>query len=584
MITPRYLSSRLSERCEQVCRHLLPGGKRKAHDWVAGDLDGGKGDSLKIRIAGEDRQGVWSDFATGESGGDLLDLWCAVKRISLREAVKEVTSYLGEKMDGEASKPKKEYRQPPKPACSKIKPLTPAHGFLTGRGLTDETMADFKLAMTDKGEIVFPYLKPDGRFVNAKYRGLPKTFRQEGGAEPCLFGWQAIELRHSRSRAVIVTEGEIDAMSLHQLGFPALSVPMGGGDGHKQDWIESDFDELQRFDTFYLCLDNDEPGRKATDDLVQRLGCERCRIIELPYKDANEGLMAGMTADQFKLLWDGAKTRDPDELKPASSFLDRVLELFAGEHPDKAAVGIKTPWESVGRRLMFRPRETTLWSGFSGHGKSLVINQIAAYAMAQETRWCLASMEMPAERTLQRMLLQMQGGKINEDQIRHLMGWMHDKHWLFDVTGTAKVERMMKVFEYAVRRYEIKNFVVDSLAKCGIDEDDWNGQKRLVDRLSDFARHHNAHVHLVSHARKGESESAKPGKHDVRGSTAITDMVDNVITVWRDKREDAGQDHTCELAVCKQRHGGWEGIIKLWYDETSMRYQDFPDTPLLAYA
>lgn len=83
-------------------------------------------------------------------------------------------------------------------------------------------------------------------------------------------------------REVAITEGEIDAMSLHQLGHPALSVPFGGGKGDKQRWIEYEYPHLERFDTIFLCLDADQPGREAAEDIAERPGRHPCRMVDLP--------------------------------------------------------------------------------------------------------------------------------------------------------------------------------------------------------------------------------------------------------------------------------------------------------------
>mgnify|MGYP003609406935 CR=1 FL=1 len=68
-MTPSQISERLSNRAESVAKHLLPNGKKVGHEFVAGSLSGEAGDSLKVRLSG-DKIGVWSDFATGQSGGD----------------------------------------------------------------------------------------------------------------------------------------------------------------------------------------------------------------------------------------------------------------------------------------------------------------------------------------------------------------------------------------------------------------------------------------------------------------------------------------------------------------------------------
>lgn len=55
--------------------------------------------------------------------------------------------------------------------------------------------------------------------LNAKTRNVSdkKDMRQEAGAEPCLFGWHLID---PKARTSAITEGEIDAMTLHQAGNP----------------------------------------------------------------------------------------------------------------------------------------------------------------------------------------------------------------------------------------------------------------------------------------------------------------------------------------------------------------------------
>jgi twinkle protein len=57
--------------------------------------------------------------------------------------------------------------------------------------------------------------------------------------------------------------------------------------------------------------------------------------------------------------------------------------------------------------------------------------------------------------------------------------WFSDRLWVFKLTGTAKADRLLEIFAYARRRYGIDLFVIDNLAKCGLDEEDYGGQKNL---------------------------------------------------------------------------------------------------------
>jgi twinkle protein len=122
--------------------------------------------------------------------------------------------------------------------------------------------------------------------------------------------------------------------------------------------------------------------------------------------------------------------------------------------------------------------------------------------------------------------------------------------------------------------------------KCGIGTDDYNKQKDFVDRLCWVAKSENIHIHLIHHVRKGGSERERPGKFDIKGAGEITDLVDNVFIQWRNKGKEekvkmreAGQavdldddEADAILTVAKQRHGEWEGPLKLWFHAPSQQF------------
>ena len=88
------VAAALAERAEEVCRRYLPYGRRRGRYWVAGDLDGGRGRSLYVRLAPPGSPGKFTDAATGEHG-DLLDI--IRRRIcapTLRAALDEARAFL----------------------------------------------------------------------------------------------------------------------------------------------------------------------------------------------------------------------------------------------------------------------------------------------------------------------------------------------------------------------------------------------------------------------------------------------------------------------------------------------------------
>jgi twinkle protein len=355
-MTPREIAERLARDAEGIARLLLPNGKREGAEWRVGSVAGDAGKSLGVHLAGG-KAGVWSDFASGE-GGDLLDLWAAARSLSLREAIQEAKTHLGITEPHFRGHQPKRYSRPKPKGCQDAKPDSLVSRYLVEeRALLFETLSAYRIA--ERGsDIVFPSFR-DGQLVGIKYLGVDridgkKRVSVEPDCEPSLFGWQAIP---DNARTVAITEGEIDAMTLHQLGVPALSVPFGGGKGEKQRWIESEFEHLERFDTLYLCLDGDQPGREATEVIAERLGRHRCKVVDLPagVKDANDLLGSGTTAEEVRALFARARTLDPVELKAAQTYVDDVLRQF---YPaDTVENGFQSPWEHFSDRFAFRPGE-----------------------------------------------------------------------------------------------------------------------------------------------------------------------------------------------------------------------------------
>jgi twinkle protein len=457
-----------------------------------------------------------------------------------------------------------------------------------GRGLTAETVKKYKVAESGN-KIVFPYLRDKDlifvKYLNVERDNGKKKISTEAGCEPCLFGWQAI---NSKDRQVTICEGEIDAMTCYQYGFPALSVPFGGGAGAKQQWIENEFENLAQFDTIYIFFDADEAGEQAVKEVCERLGRHRCRVVRTPHKDANECLKLGVTQSQFFDYFTQAKTQDPAGLRDASDFFKEVCNEFYPLEDNTDAYS--TPFEKANGKIGFRPSELSIWTGYSGHGKTTMLNQVILHTLKVGLRACVASLEVKPRKLISKMIRQMTGEVLpNPDLIKEKSDWLSSKLWVFDYVGSTKTETLLEVFKYARLRYGIDHFVIDSLMKCGVNDDDYNAQKAFVDALCDFKTEHNVHIHLVAHSRKTASEDILPGKLGVKGSGTITDLADNVFTVWRNKKKEsddaqknfsqADLDSLPDLTwYCdKQRNGEWEGAIPLWWDRDSMSYTDEHD-------
>ena len=277
--------------------------------------------------------------------------------------------------------------------------------------------------------------------------------------------------------------------------------------------------------------------------------------------------------------------RDDSEranVKPVSEFLDELISFF---NSDGIYSGASLPWQKTNEQFRLRPGEVTLWAGFNGSGKSLVLGQIMLHLL-KDQKVCIASLEMKPVTTLARMCRQALGSNNPTDEyVKRFCDRGGDKLWLYNQLGTVNSDRIISVIHYATEKLGVHHFVIDSLMKCGIPDEDLAGQKRFLDRLCAAAKDTGCHIHLVAHSRKGFDELTPPGKMDVRGSGSITDQVDNVLTVWRNKRKEQAVasskadekmlNEPDTLIICdKQRNGEWEGKIGLWFDQASMRFKE----------
>ncbi len=266
---------------------------------------------------------------------------------------------------------------------------------------------------------------------------------------------------------------------------------------------------------------------------------------------------------------------------PVSAWQDRVSEILVN---GIELLGAKLPWAKTHDDIRFRPSEVTLWQGINGHGKSQLLGMACLWFIKQGEGVCIASFEMKPELTYLRMLRQ--AAMTDKPSVQfsdRLIDWADDKFYIYDHLGSVSPERVFAAIKYSAIELGLKHFVVDNLMKCIKAEDDYSGQKAFVDRACALARELNIHIHIVHHVRKKDDENQVPTKFDARGSGTITDQVDQVLTVWRNKKKEAKlrekpddkewQTACDALLVCdKNRHGDWEGKISLWHHRQSLQY------------
>jgi len=644
------IKERLNQNAEMVCAYLLPAGKKDGAEWICGDVAGTPGQSLRIHLSGS-KVGWWADFQAMDQyrGRNLLSLWMAVRRVDFKTALKEAAEFLGIKEDRGwrrvTGRPTDAGRQTPDQNRTDQVDRTdqknvPAlavnldHEWVPLRKdgkvfkwLTEERKIPaailelYRVGENKDGTcVVFPFYTADGKLNSIKFRNIKdkkKMWVAPKLAPKMLFGLQAIgDLQED----LFITEGEIDAMTMAAYGYPAVSVPFGakwpGKDGNdpNTEWIKHDFEWMEKFVEVYLCLDADEDGQKATNALVPRIGRERCRILDYPAgkKDANECLIAGMDEREFLKFMNTARNLDPEELLKPSEIEQDIWFEFYPDQNDKKRLGDPTPWEALS--FTFNPSELTIWHGYSGHGKTILLNHVMLVFATLGKSSCIASLEFPARKTFKNLARQAMGkGKPKDaEELHGVIKWMDNYFWLYAHIGETTLDDTLYVFKYVAKKYGVQHFILDSLMMLtDIGSEEYDKQKFVVLRLKDFARENNAHVHLVAHSKKPDSkhdpDKYPPRKYDISGSGNISNVADNVICVWRNKEKElqiaaaydldkAGLEQEADnlrakyinredarFIIQKNRETGEEVTRRLWFDkgmEGSWQYFDEATQPV----
>ena len=310
-----------------LVQNWLPDGRREGSEWVArnptrGDTHPG---SFKINLS----TGVWSDFATGEAGGDAIDLLAYLNRTSKLDAEREIAQRLGVTRGAAPSSRPTEARKPTPPpidlnAAPTFPPRTPPdqdgkprfvsagdegprirddekrrHIYRIG-GIPvrikimrkdDNAMNVYRVTDTD-GTTGWQYRKPEG-FIAVPYFTGCNPFEGE------------------QDQFIYWPEGEKDVETLARIGLPAFTFG-GCGDG-----LPAGCEQYLAGRQVVILADNDDEGRnhagkKAALAFPVAASVRVVQFDDVPKKgDVSDWIEAGHTADDLRTRVDATPVWTP---------------------------------------------------------------------------------------------------------------------------------------------------------------------------------------------------------------------------------------------------------------------------------
>jgi len=459
---------------------------------------------------------------------------------------------------------------------------------LKKRGITQATCEHWKYQTgRHKGKPVqiANYIQ-DGKVAAQKVRYPDKGFVVLGDKDALgLYGqW----LWPKGGKMVVVTEGEVDALTVSQLQdnkWPVVSIPNGAQSAAKT--FRSELEWLESFDKVVIMFDQDEAGQSAAQKAAAILSPGKAYIAKLPGKDPNALLQDGKGKDVIQAMWRAEKW-SPDGIVSGIDLVEQATKPIEW--------GIPWPWEELTLATYgIRRKEIYAFGAGTGVGKTDLMTQVVAHlATVHHMPVGLLFLEQPPVETLRRVAGKVAGKRFHvpdadwtQSELTEAIERVGPMLTLFDHFGSTDWDSIKGRIRYMVQSMGIQDIFLDHLtALAAHAEDERKELEAIMADLATMAHELDITIYFVSHLSTPEGKPHEEGgrvfiRH-FKGSRAIGFWSHFIFGLERDQQvDDESARHTSTFRILKDRYTGQAtGLTwKLKYDQDTgwLGIQDEPD-------
>jgi hypothetical protein len=481
----------------------------------------------------------------------------------------------------------------------------------------------------------YPYYNKEGKITGYKKRDWTKPkeddfhFTVVGNVKiSCkLFGQSVCK---DKGKTVYIVEGEDEVWAVRRSILESLAgtqwagkiqpnvVGLSMGTANAQDAVAHNEDFIRGFDEVVLCLNNDhatakealkgiKKGKEATEDVASFLLSGNISTVELPtdVNDFREAYLKGFGAMMGKRLAFERKAYSPEKIISGDEVtLDDLIKPLP--------VGLKiTRYPKLMEMMQgFRhdpTGELTLWTAFSGVGKSTCVREIAWEILNQtELPVGFIFLEEKAIKTQQSMLALELGVPLNEfrkDALRYatreqieaarLKVLANGRSFFLNHFGSMQTDRIMNQVKYLHHICGCKHIIIDHLSMVVSGLATTNERKDidiLLTELAAFVSSNDCHIHGVSHLKRVDDVPKKKAANEdapepywreinlgyLRGSGGLEQLAFNVIAVENEVMPD-GTRGRIRLKILKNREWGDLGVCDVLKQKEDGRLHDASD-------
>lgn len=458
--------------------------------------------------------------------------------------------------------------------------LIPAGGFgpLRERKITVETCKKYGYSISKLNGSkchVAPYRNHDGDIVAQHIRLGGKEFPWIGTNSQKKLQLFGQHLFRDNPTKLIITEGEIDAMSVFQVvnsGKPSRWAVVSVGHGAKgaKRSIASNLSWAEGAEEVILMLDNDEEGVAAAKECAAMFRPGKCKIATLPLKDASDMLKAGRGPEIIDAIF-GAKEYRPEGIVKLSDIREEIMT--------DPVMGMAWFLPSLTEATYGRQygQLDALGAG-TGVGKTDFLTQQINYDLTElrEKVGIFFLEQQPAE-TGRRLAGKLKGRRfhIPSDKLPEDERWTSDELRealeeldafgglsMYDHFGVAEYERIEEVIRHLYHSEGTRIFYIDHLTALAAQQDDERkALERIMSQIGGLVKELPIYVLIISHLATPEGKSHEEGgrvaiKH-FKGSRSIGFWCHRMFGMERDQQaEDPEVQETTTFRILKDRVTG----------------------------
>lgn len=427
------------------------------------------------------------------------------------------------------------------------------------------------------------YFNESKKLTGQKVRYADKTFRFKGESNVQLFGQQ---LFASGGRKLVITEGEIDALSVaeaYEGKWPVVSIINGAQSAVKN--LKANLEWVLSFKEVVLWFDDDAAGHTAAEEVAELFKPGQLKVIgKTGYKDANELLVAKGKAAVVNATYNAEEMRidgiiNSKDLWEAVS-KEEVFETYTYPFPEL---------ESKFRGI--RKGELVTFTAGSGVGKSTIVKEITYHLLMKEA---LKIGYVALEENVKRSALGFMGMYLNkplffeydkvsdEDKKKAFEATLgKGSLYFYDHFGSLDEENLLRKLRLLITQHGVDFIVLDHISivvSGGVDGDERKAIDNLMTALRSLAEETQAGILIISHLRRpqgdlGHEDGAQIRMGHLRGSGAIAHLSDGIVGVERDM-QDTEFGNQVKLRVIKNRFAGETGLVDtLQYNKETGRME-----------